>query len=154
MTWTTEKPTKPGRYELSIEPGRRAGRVPFPHYILADVENVPARFIDEGNEVEPRELAVKYVSGGAWNRLSESWFDGALWRKYQEPADPFVNPVTITDSELPYDRGFLRIEDDGESVIALISPSIAGGSATDRLRDLRAAVLSAGEWLTRLCDRG
>lgn len=80
--------------------------------------------------------------------------DGALWREYQEPADPFANPVTVTQIELPHERGYLRIEDNGDSVKATIWPDNAGGVATDRLRDLRAAVLSAGEWLNRLCDKG
>ena len=95
MTWTTQKPTKPGRYELSLEPGKRKGIYPFPRYILADVAKVTEWMLGEPNahKMDRSEVvvAVKYVNGGCWNRLSDSWFDGALWREYQEPADPFEN---------------------------------------------------------------
>lgn len=141
MTWTPEKPTKPGRYELSIEPGKRKK-----HWMPGMAEIYIYR--TRGGKMRGK------ISGRPYFTLEEVFFDGAQWRQYQEPADPFAHPVAVTNIELPHDRGSLRIEDDGESVKAVISPSIAGGMATDRLRNLRAAVLSAGEWLTRLCDRG
>lgn len=142
MTWTTAKPTKPGRYELSIEPGKRDQIELDCHASLtAVIRGGWAALTDRHGKVDPFPVEANI-------------FDGAQWREYQEPADPFAHAVTVTDIELPHDRGSLRIEDDGESVKAIISPGIAGGTATDRLRDLRAAVLSAGEWLTWLCDWG
>jgi len=138
MTWTTTKPTKPGDYELSILPTKRGSG------------SLPVRRVNLGWDG----THWLVYSGDGVARVLDDYFQGALWRKYDPPADPFANPVSVTQIELPYERGYLRIEDNGDSVTATIWPDNAGGVATDRLRDLRAAVLSAGEWLNRLCDKG
>lgn len=137
QTWTTTKPTKPGDYELSIEPTKRGS-----------------------GSLAVRRVNVAWdgkhwlvYSGGGVARLADDYYQGALWREYVEPADPFEHPVSVTQIELPHERGYLRIEDNGDSVKATIWPDNAGGLATDRLRWLQAAALSAGEWLNRLCDK-
>lgn len=60
----------------------------------------------------------------------------------------------ITELNLPRERGYMTIEDDGDTIKAIIRPDLAGAVATDRLRWLRAAVVAAGEYLGKLCDKG
>ena len=76
--------------------------------------------------------------------------------------DRYVTPPELvrsvlpwsTSIDLPNDRGLLVIRDTGDANTATISPALGGAVATDRLRWLRDAVLSAGEYLNRLCDKG
>ena len=101
--WTPDRPTEPGKYWLSIQPDKRAGEqrpdVVFPHVIACEVTQVVEWMLsdDFANALDHEQRrfvwAVKYLNGGAWLRLSDSWFDGALWRSYVEPPDPFAAPV-------------------------------------------------------------
>ena len=103
MTWTPDRPTKPGKYWLSIHPDKRPGEqhpdVLFPAVIACEVTQVVEWMLGEENanaldhEQFSRVWAVKYRSGGAWLRLADAWFDRALWRPYVEPADPFAESV-------------------------------------------------------------
>lgn len=76
QTWTTTKPTKPGDYELSIEPTKRGS-----------------------GSLAVRRVNVAWdgkhwlvYSGGGVARLADDYYHGALWREYVEPADPFAEP--------------------------------------------------------------
>lgn len=110
MTWTPDRPTKPGKYWLSIQPEKRAGKqrqdVAFPHVIACEITQVVEWMLsdDYANALDHEQRrfvwAVKYLNGGAWLRLSDSWFDGALWRPYVEPADPFAEPVPSLRSRI------------------------------------------------------
>ena len=101
--WTPDRPTKPGKYWLSVHPDKRPEEqrpdVMFPHAIACEVTQVVEWMLGEQNanalDHEQRRFvwAVKYLSGGAWLRLSDFWFDGALWRPCVEPPDPFAEPV-------------------------------------------------------------
>lgn len=93
MTWTPDRPTKPGRYKVSRHPRLRGTNEP--HTIERSVALIPRWLIDGGDAVEPRALAIRMDSGseGAWIRVSDAVFDGALWRPYVEPADPHAQPV-------------------------------------------------------------
>ena len=93
MTWTPNRPTKPGRYEVSRHPRLRGTNEL--HTIERSVALIPRWLIDGGDAVEPRALAIRMDSGseGAWIRVSDAVFDGALWRPYVEPPDPFAEPV-------------------------------------------------------------
>lgn len=74
----------------------------------------------------------------------------------REDTEPAAVPTVpeITELNLPHDRGYMTIEDDGERIKAIIRPDLGGGASTDRLRWLRAAVVAAGEYLGKLCDKG
>lgn len=81
QTWTTTKPTKPGDYELSIEPTKRGS-----------------------GSLAVRRVNVAWdgkhwlvYSGGGVARLADDYYQGALWREYVEPADPFEKTSPKSD---------------------------------------------------------
>lgn len=130
--WTPDRPTKPGRYELSIHPDKRAGEqrpdVLFPHSIACEVRQVVEWMLGEeqanalDHEQRRSVWAVKYLSGGAWLRLSSPWFDGALWRPYVEPADPFAEPEPKPSEFKAY-----RLSDDAQTPnLRLILDAVPG----------------------------
>ena len=122
MTWTPDRPTKPGRYEVSRHPRLRGTNEL--HTIERSVALIPRWLIDGGDAVEPRALAIRMDSGseGAWIRVSDAVFDGALWRPYVEPPDPFAEPVPVEmyrmsdDAKTPNLRLILSVEP-GEVVL-------------------------------------
>lgn len=81
--WTPDRPTEPGEYWLSIEPGKRPGKrrpdVVFPTVVT---------FIVYGGG------QGCFREGGLILDLSDDWFDGALWAKRETPADPFKEQTT------------------------------------------------------------
>ena len=86
--WTPDRPTKPGKYWLSVHPDKRRGRNHFPARILCNVA-----WRARGLTGSEPELAARYKSGGVWLCLDEEWFAGSLWLPYVEPPDPFAAPV-------------------------------------------------------------
>jgi hypothetical protein len=72
MKWTPEKPTKPGRYELSIAPGKRGD-----HPVVMHAK------INERGDVYAGLLVLPWL------------LDGAMWREYVEPADPFRTATRV-----------------------------------------------------------
>ena len=69
--WTPDRPTKPGKYWLSVHPDKR------PKYWPIQLE------------VDMDEVGRVYWEGSVINAL----LDGALWHPYVEPLDPFAEPV-------------------------------------------------------------
>lgn len=86
--WTPDRPTKPGKYWLSVHPDKRMGRNHFPARILCNVA-----WRSRGLTGSEPELSARYESGGVWLCLDEEWFAGAQWLPYVEPPDPFAEPV-------------------------------------------------------------
>lgn len=86
--WTSERPTKPGEYWLSLHPDRRALAASYPVGLECPVERVWV----EGERVKTRM---------GWSMsLTAGWIDGvellngALWAPRETPADPFEEVVT------------------------------------------------------------
>ena len=113
MTWTPDRPTKPGKYEVYIAPECRDGmarRLPS-GYAICIVTH------------DGHELIARFVDGGIPRRVNAyDGFTRALWRPYVEPPDPFAKPVPSLRERverLPtydYHTGFEEIErmQDGE----------------------------------------
>ena len=80
--WTTDRPTDPGEYWVSIEPSKRKGRTAFPGVIPCEVS------------LYGLTLAARYITGGAWVPLKDEWYDGAKWSRRETPADPFQEVTT------------------------------------------------------------
>ena len=74
--WTTDRPTEPGEYWVSIKPSSRAGILPTKGYPLA-----ATMFLHSGDLC----LGVNGVAFGPEARC----FDGAKWSRRETPADPF-----------------------------------------------------------------
>ena len=134
MTWTPDRPTKPGKYWLSIHPDKRPGEqhpdVLFPAVIACEVTQVVEWMLGEENanaldhEQFSRVWAVKYRSGGAWLRLADAWFDRALWCPYVEPADPHAQPVDR--DAIPETRAYRMSNDPKTPNLRLILTSEPG----------------------------
>jgi hypothetical protein len=78
-TWTPDRPTKPGKYWLSVHPEiRTSNGMRIPHTLLVEV--------DSGGSVEAEGCSD-------WSHLLDPLLDGALWHPYVEPPDPFAEPV-------------------------------------------------------------
>ena len=89
MTWTPDRPTKPGKYELSLHPDARAG---LPVQMTAEVAAMPDWL--RCDETDAGLIVRGDVDAGTWLiELSSSRLDRALWRPYVEPADPHAQPV-------------------------------------------------------------
>ena len=85
-TWTPDRPTKPGKYELSLHPDARAG---LPVQMTAEVAAMPDWL--RCDETDAGLIVRGDVDAGTWLiELSSSRLDRALWRPYVEPADPHV----------------------------------------------------------------
>ena len=77
--WTPDRPTKSGKYWLSVHPEiRTSNGMRIPHTLLVEV--------DSGGSVEAEGCSD-------WSHLLDPMLDGALWRPYVEPPDPFAEPV-------------------------------------------------------------
>lgn len=105
--WTPDRPTKPGKYELSIHPDLRSV--------------LPVRLVAVINQ--DGTINAYGGFGGCWYwDGDEDWLDGALWRPYVEPPDPFAEPVPIEmyrmsdDAKTPNLRLILSVEP-GEVVL-------------------------------------
>lgn len=78
MNWTPDRPTKPGKYWLSVHPeSRTSNGMRIPHTLLVEV--------DSGGSVEAEGCSD-------WSHLVDPMLDGALWLPYVEPPDPFAEP--------------------------------------------------------------
>jgi len=82
ITWTPDRPTKPGEYWLSIEPKKRPSEQ-RPYVMFPDV--VPFVLYGGGQG--------SYREGGSMLDLSDPWFDGAQWARRETPEDPFKEPT-------------------------------------------------------------
>ena len=93
MTWTPDRPTKPGKYWLSVHPeSRTSNGMRIPHTLLVEV--------DSGGSVEAEGCSD-------WSHLVDPMLDGALWLPYVEPPDPFAEPVPQSSEFKAY-----RLSDD------------------------------------------
>ena len=90
--WTTERPTQPGEYWLSIAPDKRKGRIDFPAVMPCDVSLCANTYLmdrgslDIGSDENGLTLAARYITGGAWVPVANDWYDGALWAPRETPA--------------------------------------------------------------------
>lgn len=86
MTWTTELPTEPGAYWVSIDPGMRTpnGRDSEPVREVT-IERRKPRFS------KLSQPAFLYCADGRMDALPPH-FRGAKWAKREVPADPWVTP--------------------------------------------------------------
>ena len=81
MTWTPDRPTKPGRYWLSVHRDKRtANEMNIPHCLDVHLRG--------SGSIEAEGCAE-------WSHLLDPLLDGALWRKYEEPADPHVQTEPV-----------------------------------------------------------
>ena len=85
MKFTTDRPTKPGDYWLSIHPDKRPS-AQRSDVVFPDV--VPFILYGGGQG--------SYRAGGSMLDLSDPWFDGAQWAPRETPADPFAEPAQPT----------------------------------------------------------
>ncbi len=98
--WTPDRPTQPGEYWVSIEPGKRKGRIAFPGVIPCEVSLCANSYLmnigslDIGSKENGLTLAARYITGGAWVPISDEWYDGAKWSRRETPADPFEEVAT------------------------------------------------------------
>lgn len=101
MSWTPDRPTKPGKYELSLHPDARAG---LPVQMTAEVAPMPDWL--RCDETDAGLIVRGDVDAGTWLiELSSSRLDRALWRPYVDPADPHAQPVPQPDgTALPPDE--------------------------------------------------
>ena len=103
--WTTERPTQPGEYWLSIAPDKRKGRIDFPAVMPCDVSLCANTYLmdrgslDIGSDENGLTLAARYITGGAWVPVANDWYDGALWAPRETPALLVV--LIVTDVPLP-----------------------------------------------------
>lgn len=75
VNWTSQRPTEPGEYWLSIAPSMRAKCQALP---VAKVK------MSRMNGVIMFQSAV----GTTWAQYSDPVFDGAQWARIETPADP------------------------------------------------------------------
>lgn|GEM_PF-4653681 len=99
MKWTTNRPTKQGRYWLSIHPDKRPSAqrsdVVFPAV-------VPFILYGGGQG--------SYREGGSMLDLSDPWFDNAQWAPREPPADPFAKQEGGDADGTDNDRRVARAE--------------------------------------------
>ena len=74
-TWTTDRPTEPGEYWVSIPPSRQR----TPRVESVSVQQSP---FDSQLMVEMKQTTWRHPVG-------HSYFDGAKWSRRETPADPF-----------------------------------------------------------------
>ncbi len=75
-TWTTDRPTEPGEYWVSLKPSSRSGILPTKGYPLAVTMFMHGVDLCIG------------INGVAFG-LEARCFDGAKWSRRETPADPF-----------------------------------------------------------------
>ncbi len=95
-TWTTDRPTEPGEYWVSIEPGKR-GSNPDPSKPTRPNRSVIPVVIEMDSVSYDPGLTVFFDRRGygtngrnGWiGKLDSGFFDGAQWCRRETPADPF-----------------------------------------------------------------
>lgn len=86
MNWTTDRPTKPGKYWLSVHPEiRTSNGMRISRKLLVEV--------DSGGSVEAEGCSD-------WSHLLDPMLAGALWLPYVESPDPFAEPVPSLRSRM------------------------------------------------------
>ena len=81
--WTTDRPTEPGEYWVSLSPDRRALAAKYP----AGLERPVERVWIEGERLKTR-LGWSMSLTAGWLDGVEL-LDGAKWSRRETPADPF-----------------------------------------------------------------
>ena len=99
-TWTDERPTEPGKYWVSIEPGKRGFNVPGRptrpnRSVIPVVVEMDSVSFDPGLTVyfDQRGFGTNERSGWV-GKLDSGFFDGARWSRRETPADPFEEVTT------------------------------------------------------------
>ena len=98
-TWTKDKPT-PGKWWVSIAPEKRIGNDFLYAFGAGTFCAQVFLYIDcDGSDVLMARRENRFPS----SRLTDAIFDGALWMRNEDPADPFVEtqPSYSQDSDLP-----------------------------------------------------
>ena len=98
-TWTKDKPT-PGKWWVSIAPEKRMGN-DFLYAFGAGTfcAIVYKTYDNDGAEI----LMARRENRHPSSRLTDAIFDGALWMRNEDPADPFAEtqPSYSQDGDLP-----------------------------------------------------
>ena len=99
--WTTERPTQPGEYWLSLSPDRRALAAKYP----AGLERPVERVWIEGERLKTR-LGWSMSLTAGWLDGVEL-LDGAKWSRRETPADPFAktDPMRTDQDGREYNQG-------------------------------------------------
>lgn len=79
LDWTTDRPTEPGEYWLSLPPKQRTNQQSAIPVVCHPSSGI---------------LGVYYDTGEWLNAVMSSALDGALWSVRETPADPFEEVVT------------------------------------------------------------
>ncbi len=103
INWTTDRPTEPGEYWVSLQPDRRRlGTAVEPATLLKARRRECVNFtgplwncIGSGSAAEEL-LAVQFDNDlfAKYYDLRAPAFDGALWAPRETPADPFQEVTT------------------------------------------------------------
>ena len=80
--WTTDRPTEPGEYWVSIEPSKRVELS-----LTAPVFSGLVYWSSSGLNLHVRWRDKTREECGA--RMGDDLFDGAMWSRRETPADPF-----------------------------------------------------------------
>ena len=83
-SWTPDRPTKPGKYWLSLAKHIRAELDAMVGY-----ETQPC-FVAT---VFPQHIESLHINGALDSVRVQDWLAGAQWLPYVEPLDPFAKPV-------------------------------------------------------------
>jgi len=96
MTWTEDRPSDPGEYWLSIQPGKRGFNVPGRpnrpnRSVIPVVIEMDSVSFDPGLTVyfDQRGFGTSSERTGWIGKLDCGFFDGAKWSRRETPADPF-----------------------------------------------------------------
>ena len=95
IEWTTDRPTEPGEYWVSIEPGKREATKDYLLLTkLRAVERVTLVIATGcGREIDGSML-VNFRVDDTTFPLYLKCFDGAKWSRRETPADPFQEVTT------------------------------------------------------------
>ena len=76
--WTSERPTKPGEYWLSLHPSMRAS-------LAKELRMTPPSVLKV--QLDRGSILTEFWWGD--NAIEDEFLDGALWAPCETPADPF-----------------------------------------------------------------
>jgi hypothetical protein len=95
MEWSNDRPTEPGKYWVSVEPGKRGFNVPGRptrpnRSVIPIVIEMDSVSFDPGLTVYFDQRGFGTYERTGWiGKLDCGFFDGAKWSRRVEPADPF-----------------------------------------------------------------
>ena len=96
IQWTGERPTEPGKYWVSIEPGKRGFNVPNRptrpnRSVIPVVIEMDSMSFDPGLTAyfDRRGFGTSSERTGWIGKIDCGLFDGAKWSRRETPADPF-----------------------------------------------------------------